>query len=64
MLQLKGDVTTVQPGSRFGFGWTTVRDARKYTELKRKQWMADIRDIMANTVFYISIQGVEIWSKG
>jgi hypothetical protein len=51
MLPLKGDVATVQPGRSFGFGWTIVRDAWKYTELKRKQWMADIRDNMANTAF-------------
>jgi hypothetical protein len=56
MMLLKGDVTTVQPGSSFGFGWTIVSDARKYTELKRKQWMCDIRDIVAETVFYIPMQ--------
>ena len=62
MLLLKGDVTTVQPGSSFGFGWTIVSDARKYTELKRKQWMCDIRDIVSETVFYIPMQEVETWS--
>jgi hypothetical protein len=47
MSALNGDVTTVQPGSSFGLGCTTVRDARKYTELKREelhqlQWIAHV----------------------